>query len=367
MQAPISPQTTSKSSNESYIWAQNLVKHHIVQGQQQSSLDNICLAITKGQIIGIIGPSGAGKSTLLRCLNTLEPPDSGSLFIDGQNVTLLKKADLQALRKKIGVIFQNVNLLQNKTIYENVCLPLDLDRVPKDEQKDQAEHILRLVGILNKRDEYPNQLSGGQKQRAAIARALVSDCKILLCDEFTSALDPHTAQDMIALLKNLQQKLDLTIIFVTHDMAVLKNLANYVFVLDQGRIVEQNHLESLIGNPTHPVTQCLLNDLFHDQIPDFLENKIKEKPINNCQNQDIVLKLVFDYKTATKPLMAMLTQKWGILPNIITGSLSNVSTHTYGHLIISFPLTDDVMQKVISFLEENYVKVFTLGYISWNQ
>jgi D-methionine transport system ATP-binding protein len=238
--------------------------------------------------------------------------------------------------------------------------------MPQEEQKDRAERILHLVGILNKRDAYPSQLSGGQKQRVAIARALVGNCKILLCDEFTSALDPQTAQDMLTLLKSLQEKLGLTIVFVTHDMAVLKNLADYVFVLDQGRLVEHNHLESLISNPTHETTQRLLSDLFHDQLPDFLEKKIQKDPIENCENQDVVLKLVFDYKTATKPLMAMLTQKWGILPNIITGSLSNVSTHTYGHLVISFALTDGVMQKVIPFLEENYVEVFPLGYISWN-
>jgi D-methionine transport system ATP-binding protein len=363
----IQPHAQPHAYGQVYIHAQNLVKRHIVQGQVQLSLNDVSLAIFKGQVIGIIGPSGAGKSTLLRCLNTLEPPDSGQLFIDDQDVNKLKKTDLQVLRRKIGVIFQNVNLLQNKTVYENVCLPLALAKLPQGEQKEKAERILHLVGILNKRDEYPNQLSGGQKQRVAIARALVGNCKILLCDEFTSALDPNTTQDMITLLKKLQQKLGLTIVFVTHDMTVLKNLADYVFVLDQGRVVEQNHLELLISNPTHATTQCLLSDLFHDRLPDFLESKIKNNPIIDCSNQDVVLKLVFDYKNSTKPLMAMLTQKWGILPNIITGSLSNVSAHTYGHLVISFTLTDGVLQKVIPFLEENHVQVFPLGYISWNQ
>lgn len=349
-----------------HIKVENLSHHFYQNGEQKNILADINLAIPKGQICGIIGPSGAGKSTLLRCLNGLEKPSHGRVVIENEEMSHASLQKQRILQKKIGIVFQSFNLLNNKTVYENVRLALLGSQIPAEQQKEKINQILHLVGISSHAKNYPSELSGGQKQRVAIARALVGECKILLCDEFTSALDPQTTLEILNLLKKLRHELGLTIVFVTHDMTVLKTFADYVFVLHHGKIVEENTIDSLVSHPKHIITQGLLSDLFHDQLPEFLERKIKNNPIQNKPNQDVVLKLVFDYQAATQPLMAMLTQKWGILPNIITGSLNHVASHTYGHLIISFSYDEETLEKVVTFLKENHVNVFPLGYMSWN-
>ena len=204
-----------------------------------NALNDISLTIKDGEICGIIGQSGAGKSTLVRCINMLEPPTSGDVIVNGRNMVTLSKRELRKERKKIGMIFQHFNLLSSRTVYENVAFPLELSNVPQGEQKERINDILKLVGLADYRNKYPAQLSGGQKQRVGIARAIVSNPSVLLSDEATSALDPETVKSILQLLKDINKKLGITIVMITHQMEVIKEIAQHVAVIEHGKIIEE--------------------------------------------------------------------------------------------------------------------------------
>jgi D-methionine transport system ATP-binding protein len=221
-------------------------------------LKGISLSVRKGQIFGIIGRSGAGKSTLVRCLNGLETPRAGKIFIGDQSLTRAKGLEHRQILHKIGTVFQHFNLLTRRTVLENIALPLEFMGVAPDERAKKAKTIAELVGLSDKEQAFPNQLSGGQCQRVAIARALVSDVSLLLCDEFTSALDPETSLEILALLQDLNQRLGVTIVLVTHDMSVVREICDQVCVLDQGRVAEIGPVESILLKPQHEVTHALV-------------------------------------------------------------------------------------------------------------
>lgn len=332
------------------------------QDTAEKVLDNISFEIQAGKILGIIGKSGAGKSTLLRCLNGLEKPDTGKILFQGQDLITLSNQKLRELRQKIGVIFQSFNLLTTKTIFENVALPLELLGIPSSERQKKVENILNLVGLTSKLNAYPSQLSGGQRQRVAIARALVVDATLLLCDEFTSALDPHTTLEILELLQSLNQRLGITIIFVTHDINVVKELAQDVCVLDHGKIVEQGSVEAVFSNPKHITTQTLLAELLKNDLPEFLQHQLHAE---GKENDDIVLKLIFGSQTSTKPLIANLIHEWKIPINIISGSLDHIGKVTFGHLVISLKHQTESTEKIICYLTEHQVGVEKAGYIRW--
>ncbi|MCX7338456.1 MAG: ATP-binding cassette domain-containing protein [Alphaproteobacteria bacterium] len=234
------------------------------------------------------------------------------------------------------------------------------------------------VGLYSKRDSYPSQLSGGQRQRVAIARALVTESQLLLCDEFaralvtesqlllcdefTSALDPETTLDILALLRKLNRDLGITIVFVTHDIGVIKELADDICVLDHGKIVENGPVTQVLASPHHPVTQSLLAELFHDNLPQFIQDQLHETPM---PQDDIILKLIFGPKSSTKPLISMLSQQWQVSINIIVGSLNHIHTETFGHLVISIPFMPEPIDQMISFLKNHQVCVQKIGYIQW--
>ncbi|SFL31414.1 D-methionine transport system ATP-binding protein [Pelosinus propionicus DSM 13327] len=224
-------------------------KMYITPSSKIVALENVNLQIQQGDIFGIIGFSGAGKSTLIRCLNRLEEPDSGKIVIAGQEITAMNKKELQLARRKIGMIFQQFNLLDAKTVFENVAFPLQVSNYPKKQIKTRVEEILELVGLANKSKAYPLQLSGGQKQRVGIARALSNEPSVLLSDEATSALDPQTTYSILELLKDINQKLGLTIVLITHELDVLKHICNHMAVIEHGKIVETGVVEKFFLNP----------------------------------------------------------------------------------------------------------------------
>ena len=226
---------------------------------QVDALNDISLHVQAGDIYGIIGMSGAGKSTLLRCISLLDQPTSGSIVLDGHDMSTIKGKQLQELRKNMGVIFQGYNLLMQKTIRKNIAFPLELNKTPKEEINQRVDELLEIVGLSDKAEAYPSQLSGGQRQRIAIARALATHPKVLLCDEPTSALDPLTTKAILDLLADINKKLGVTIIVITHELNVVRNLCKKVAVLDKGFIVEQGLTEAVMENPSHDVTKLLIS------------------------------------------------------------------------------------------------------------
>ncbi|MHA3051988.1 methionine ABC transporter ATP-binding protein [Acinetobacter sp. ANC 4640] len=250
---------TSLEFSTPHIKIRNLNKYYAGQDQQVHALKDIQLDIPQGHIFGIIGKSGAGKSSLIRSLNGLEQPSSGQILIHQQDLTQLKHAELIQLRQKIGMIFQHFNLMSAKTVRENVALPLKIAGVAKAEISSRVDHVLALVGLSEKAEHYPAQLSGGQKQRVGIARALVHQPEILLCDEATSALDPESTATILALLKKINQELGITIVLITHEMQVIRDICDEVVVIDHGEIVESGAVWSVFSNPQQQITQELLN------------------------------------------------------------------------------------------------------------
>ena len=228
-------------------------------GAEVAALKDISLHVHAGEIYGIIGMSGAGKSTLLRCISLLEQPTSGSIILDGHDMNTIRGKELQQLRKQIGVIFQGYNLLMQKTIRKNVAFPLELSKMPKADINKRVDELLEIVGLSDKAEFYPSQLSGGQRQRVAIARALANNPKVLLCDEPTSALDPLTTRSILDLLVDINKKLGVTIIVITHELGVVRNICQKVAVIDSGTIVEQGLTADVMGNPQHEITKLLIS------------------------------------------------------------------------------------------------------------
>lgn len=323
-------------------------------------LEDISLSVQEGKIAGIIGKSGAGKTTLLRCLNGLERPSSGAIEIFGKNVINLDNKSRRFFQKRIGTIFQSFNLLSRKTAYENIAFPLQLNGFPKKIIDERVNEMLSLVGLSDKGDAYPSQLSGGQCQRVAIARALAADISLLLCDEFTSALDPETTLEILELLSNLNKSLRLTILLITHDMNVVREICDDVFVLDQGRLVEYAPISEILLTPKHDVTKSLVGSLFKKDLPHHLADKLKQKP---AKNDHAVLRMIFADQVANAPIIASLVEQFHLPINIIAGHLDHVRTTAFGQLIISFPYVQSVYENVIKYLELRQVATELLGYV----
>ncbi len=244
--------------NTAYIEIRDLKKKYKVSNGMVDALKGVSLTITKNDIFGVIGLSGAGKSTLVRCMNLLEYPDSGEIIIDGQNLLNLGREELRLRRQKIGMIFQHFNLLEQQTVLENVCFPLEIRKIPKPERRKRAMDLLEKVGLAEKANVYPSQLSGGQKQRVAIARVLANDPDILLCDEATSALDPETTKTILDLLKQIHDTMGITIVIITHEMRVIKEICTHVAVLDNGVVQESGSVQAVFENPKTKAAKRLL-------------------------------------------------------------------------------------------------------------
>jgi len=304
------------------------------QGQQGpvDALQNIDLAIQRGEIFGIIGRSGAGKSSLIRTINRLEQPSSGRVLIDQTDIGEFNEDKLVELRRRIGMIFQHFNLMSAKTVWQNVELPLKVAGVPKEQRQRKVTELLELVGLQDKHKAYPAQLSGGQKQRVGIARALVHDPAILLCDEATSALDPETTQSILGLLREINQRLGLTIILITHEMAVIRDICDRVVVLEQGRVVEQGPVWQVFGEPRHEVSKTLLAPLQHG-VPEDLQSRIAAQPQH--VGAAVVLDLHFTGETGVEPDLAALFGALGGRVSLLQGGVERIQGRALGHLLLS--------------------------------
>ncbi|MBW8310208.1 MAG: methionine ABC transporter ATP-binding protein [Candidatus Paracaedibacteraceae bacterium] len=328
-------------------------------GAPSHALDDVTVSFSSGKIHSIIGRSGAGKSTLIRCLNFLESFDTGQLTILGQHTQSMTKVQRHQVLKEIGSIFQQVNLLSRRTALENVMLPQEWQGVSKQAAKLRARELLAKVGLAGLENRYPAQLSGGQCQRIAIARALANEAKILLCDEFTSALDPETSLEILGLLRQLNKDLGVTIILITHDMNVVREISDFVYVMDNGRFVEQSDVEQLLLHPQHPTTQSLLTGLFVRDLPHHLQQSLVYTP---CEGQ-VIVRLVFSSRSSQNPVIAELIQQHQIPINILAGSMDHLRATVFGTLLISAPynkVTHDIMMAHFSV---NGISAEILGYL----
>ena len=322
------------------IELKNISKTYKTAIKTSEALKNISISIEDGDIYGIIGASGAGKSTLIRCINYLSPPTSGSVAIDGVDLGTLSKSELLKVRRSIAMVFQNFNLFSQRTVLSNVCFPMEISGVSKKEAKEKAMHLLSLVGIEASARKSTSQLSGGQKQRVAIARALACDPKVLLCDEPTSALDPVTSRSLIELLKDINKKIGVTIIVITHQMEVVEQLCNNVAVLSKGRIVEQGAVKDVLFNPTSAETKNLLS--------------LKIKTCENVSDGKR-LKVCLSGNSAYEPIVSNLTVEFGAV-SIISANVQEKDGLTYGEMILQFPNNSAAFENAKSYLAERNIR-----------
>lgn len=301
-----------------------------------TALNNVSLAIEDGDVFGIIGLSGAGKSTLVRCINLLEKPSSGSIIIGGEDLTTADKAKLRTMRRKVSMIFQQFNLLQQRTVLKNVELAGEIDKNPR--RREKAIELLTTVGLKDKLDSYPSELSGGQQQRVAIARALMTDPEVLLCDEATSALDPETTKSILALLKDLNRKLGLTIVIISHQMSVIEAICNKVAIIDNAEIVEEGELQNVFLSPKMPITKRL----------------VYSGRVNAAVRDEKLVKLLFD-GTTDQPVITHIIQECNILLSVFYAETKVINDVTYGQIIFRLPYYDEDIEKLRAYLDEKGV------------
>ena len=305
---------------------------------QVAALQNVSLQIRSGEIFGIIGLSGAGKSTLVRCINLLEHPSEGSVLFHGKDLTHLKNRELRLQRRKISMIFQSFNLLDQRTSLDNICFPLELAGVPRKEARKRAMELLETVGLPDKANAYPVQLSGGQKQRIAIARALASDPEVLLCDEATSALDPQTTDSILNLLQKINRERGITVIIITHQMSVIEQICHRVAILDSGVVAEIGEVESVFSNPQSEAGRRLVT-------PD------SALPLSNWEGG--VARIAFNGNASEDPIIASVAVDLGIKVSILGADTRNVDGKAFGVMLISLPENREEKRKVLDYLNDH--------------
>ena len=303
--------------------------------EQVAALQQVSLAVEPGEIFGIIGLSGAGKSTLVRCINLLERPDEGQVLFHGQNLTAMSTKQLRQVRRKISMIFQSFNLLEQRTALDNICFPLELEGVPKAKAKQRARELLEIVGLPDKAKAYPVQLSGGQKQRIAIARALASDPEVLLCDEATSALDPQTTNSILNLLQTISRERGITVILITHQMSVIEQICNRVAILDSGVVAEIGDVEQVFSNPQSAAGRRLVS-------PDVA------LPLSTWVGP--VARIAFNGNTSEEPIIAEVAMEKGIKLSILGADTRNVDGKAFGTMLVSLPEDAEKKQEVLVYL-----------------
>lgn len=337
------------------ITLQNISKTFIDGGKEVQAVKDVNLTIHDGDIFGIIGFSGAGKSTLVRCINLLERPTSGTVTVDDKEITALSAKELRKARKKIGMIFQHFNLMPSRTIFGNVAYPLKGSGLSKQEIADKVHNLLDLVSISEKENAYPSQLSGGQKQRVAIARALANDPKILLCDEATSALDPQTTKSILKLLQKVNETLGITIVVITHEMDVVKEICNRVAVMDHGNVVEEGEVFSIFATPQNKVTRDFIKTTSNLQkIEELVE---AGSPVVALKPGELIVRLSYIEKNASEPLISAVTEKFGIILNIIFADVEIVQNAPIGGTVAIVSGDKDKVEQALTYLKEKNVGV----------
>ncbi|WML42940.1 methionine ABC transporter ATP-binding protein [Neobacillus sp. PS3-40] len=321
-------------------------------GQKVNALNGIDLTIKKGETFGVIGFSGAGKSSLIRCVNLLERPTSGSVIVDGNDLTTLSQKEIREAKRNIGMIFQHFNLLNSKTVYNNVAMPLILAKVPKDEIQKRVYELLEFVGLADKAEKYPDQLSGGQKQRVGIARALATRPSILLCDEATSALDPQTTSSILQLLKKINREYKITILIITHEMAVIREICDRVAVIEAGKIIEEGTVFQVFSAPKTQTSKNFVSSVMNDSIPDSIKELVKQH--DGLQR---IYRINFIGESAGQPLLSEIAKKFDVHINVLFGNITELQGIPFGNIIVEFQGNDKEIQRVLMYINQKEVTI----------
>lgn len=332
------------------IILEDIHKVYLRKNVETTALKGVSLQVDKGDIFGVIGYSGAGKSTLVRLVNYLERPTSGKVIVDGQLLSDRSAHELRQIKKDIGMIFQHFNLLESKTIYQNVAMPLILSKKGKKETKERVTELLAFVGLSDKANSYPNELSGGQKQRVGIARALASKPKILLCDEATSALDPQTTQSILDLLKKVNNEYGITIMLITHEMSVIQKVCNKVAVMEEGEIIEQGSVLDVFGHPKHTTSKNFVQTVVRTEIPDNIKRKLAEREVT------ILTKLEMVGDHATEPVLQALINTYHLDVSVVFTNMTEIQDTTLAIWYLQIEGKESDKRAAWQFLEEQNVR-----------
>jgi D-methionine transport system ATP-binding protein len=328
----------------------NLTKEYKTKKGYVKGVDDVTLSIERGEIYGIVGYSGAGKSSLLRCINLLERPTSGTITVDGTDLTSLKGEKLRLARLKIGMIFQHFYLISQKTVYENIAFSLKAAKTPADQINSRVEELLSMVGLSDKRDVYPSQLSGGQKQRVGIARALANNPKVLLCDEATSALDPTTTKSILNLLKKINRELNITIILITHEMNVVKEICNRMAIMQQGKVIEEGSVYEIFANPQTELANEFIKSVVSFDVPKAILQK--------CSGT--IVKVTFKGDVAGEGVISDTLQQFDVKGNFLHGSIEYIQEIPLGIFIMELNGHKAEINKALQFIENRSAQVEVL-------
>ena len=330
------------------IQLEHISKSFVTASGTVHAVQDVNLQIGEGEIFGIIGFSGAGKSTLVRCINLLERPTEGRVIVDGDDLTAMDLKKLREVRKKIGMIFQHFNLMRSRTVFQNIAFPLKKSGLSKEEKEKKIEGLLELVGLSDKKNAYPSQLSGGQKQRVAIARALANDPKVLLCDEATSALDPQTTQSILKLLKQVNETLGITIVLITHEMAVVKDICDRVAIMEQGCVVEEGDTVSVFSHPKEAMTKDFIDTASNlGKIHDLIA---EGHSLTEIQPGEQMVLLTYSGNNAGQPLISALAEKFGVSANIIYGNIDYLKGKPLGKLVVTLSGEKEAVDQAIEYI-----------------
>jgi D-methionine transport system ATP-binding protein len=330
------------------IQLQNITKVYKTKSGHLTAVDNVNLTINTGEIFGIIGYSGAGKSTMIRLLNGLEKPTKGSVIVNDKDISDIKGAQLREARQKISMIFQHFNLLWSRTVEENIAFPLEIAGVPKDERAKRVSELIDLVGLTGRGSAYPSQLSGGQKQRVGIARALANNPEVLLCDEATSALDPETTDQILELLLDINKRLGLTIVLITHEMHVIRKICHRVAVMEAGKVVEEGEVFNVFHSPQAEITKRFVSQISssesaRESINQILENYTSGK----------LLKITFAGESTEQPVISQLVQQFSVIVNIVHGSITHTTSGSIGTLIVQIDGDNANVEQALQYLKQH--------------
>jgi D-methionine transport system ATP-binding protein len=358
--APITPEITEAAA---MVRFEAVAKTYPAYRDKPSvqALQDIDFAIPRGSITGVIGRSGAGKSSLVRLINGLEKPTAGRVVVDGRNISALSGRELRLAQRSIGMIFQHFNLLSSRTAADNIALPLEIAGRSKVDIAARVSELLELVGIADKYDRYPSELSGGQKQRVGIARALATRPSVLLSDEATSALDPQTTRSILDLLANINRELGVTIVLITHEMSVARQLAEQVVVIDAGHIVERGHVADIFTHPKHPITQSFLAEVLGDSIPVSLASRLSQQPIAGGR---AVIRVQLRGTGAGDTIVSRLARELSIDVALLAARVDEIGGLHVGSLTVGIPGDDGRARQVLSWLSQHQLFVEHLGYVT---
>lgn len=340
----------------------NVEKTYYSKAGDIHALNKTNLHIKEGEIFGIIGLSGAGKSTLVRCINMLERPTAGQVFVDGAELTAMNDTQLRKARQSIGMIFQHFNLLASRTVYDNIAFPLEIQGLSKAEIEKKVRPLLELVQLETRANYYPSQLSGGQKQRVGIARALASNPKVLLCDEATSALDPQTTKSILELLLDINKKMHLTIVMITHQMEVVRTVCDRVAVIEHGDIIEEGSMIDVFTNPQHPTTKEFTKSVINAETPDMIKQKnLSATYVNGSK---LLVRVSFLGDSAGEPIISSLVKRFSVDISILYGNIDQLKDMPFGTLIIEVCGDKEAIDHALDYLHKQNLKTEVIGYES---